>query len=283
MYEPFAGHAWTRKRRTRIFVIAHTVKQLAEEAVAICDEHGFPVWMGLALLFRGWSFAGCGQREEGLAILTKALSMYRATGAVIMTPLALILLAEAHAQLGQPVEGLNCLAEATQIIEATEERCNESELHGLRGDLLDATGHPFRGAELSSGARRSAPAKREIPGAARWGESRPSLARPRQTHRGTRPPRADLRLVHRRLGHAGPARRQNAARRAGVTRFRRYRAQLVGQYATMLLRGARSVDGVWRRRSFGLLQPIDGEPVHDQDRLRASRVAGSCPGRVKLR
>jgi hypothetical protein len=53
------------------------------------------------------------------------------------------LLAEAHAQLGQPVEGLNCLAEATQIIEATEERCNESELHGLRGDLLNATGHPF--------------------------------------------------------------------------------------------------------------------------------------------
>ena len=44
--------------------------------------------------------------------------------------------------LGQSVQGLNCLAEAAQIIETTEERCNEAELHRLRGDLLNATGDP---------------------------------------------------------------------------------------------------------------------------------------------
>jgi predicted ATPase len=54
----------------------------------------------------------------------------------------LILLAEAHAVLGQLVEGLNCLAEAAQIIETTEERYHEAELHRLRGDLLNATGDP---------------------------------------------------------------------------------------------------------------------------------------------
>ena len=42
--------------------------------------------------------------------------------------------------LGQPGEGLNCLAEAAQIIETTEERVNEAELHRVRGDLLNATG-----------------------------------------------------------------------------------------------------------------------------------------------
>ena len=52
----------------------------------------------------------------------------------------LMWLAEADAMLGQPVEGLNCLAEAAQIIEATEERVNEAELHRLRGDLLNAIG-----------------------------------------------------------------------------------------------------------------------------------------------
>ena len=56
------------------------------------------------------------------------------------TPWALMLLAESHAKLGSPVEGLNCLAEAAQIIEATEERVCEAELHRLRGDLLNATG-----------------------------------------------------------------------------------------------------------------------------------------------
>ena len=51
----------------------------------------------------------------------------------------LTMLAESHARLGQPVEGLNCLVEAAQIIEATDERRDEAELHRVRGDLLNAT------------------------------------------------------------------------------------------------------------------------------------------------
>jgi predicted ATPase len=57
-------------------------------------------------------------------------------------PAALMLLALAYARLGQPVDGLNCLAEAAQIIETTDERQREAELHRLRGDLLNATGDP---------------------------------------------------------------------------------------------------------------------------------------------
>jgi predicted ATPase len=37
-------------------------------------------------------------------------------------------------------ERLNCLIEVGQIIEATDERNDEAELHRLRGDLLNATG-----------------------------------------------------------------------------------------------------------------------------------------------
>jgi len=48
--------------------------------------------------------------------------------------------AEAYAKLGQPVEGLNCLAEAAQIIESTDERIAEADVYRLRGDLLNATG-----------------------------------------------------------------------------------------------------------------------------------------------
>jgi predicted ATPase len=42
--------------------------------------------------------------------------------------------------LGEPSEGLDYLAEAAQIIEITEERRDEAEVHRVRGDLLDATG-----------------------------------------------------------------------------------------------------------------------------------------------
>ena len=38
------------------------------------------------------------------------------------------------------MERVNCLAEAGEIIERTEERYNEVELHRLRGDLLNTTG-----------------------------------------------------------------------------------------------------------------------------------------------
>ena len=48
--------------------------------------------------------------------------------------------AEAYARIGQPAEGLNCLAEAAQIIESTDERIAEADVYRLRGDLLNATG-----------------------------------------------------------------------------------------------------------------------------------------------
>jgi len=84
--------------------------------------------------------AALGNASEGLAVLSKGLSIHRAAGAEVSTPQALMLLDEAYAQLEQPVERLNCLAEAGQIIERTQERYNETELHRLRGDLLNTTG-----------------------------------------------------------------------------------------------------------------------------------------------
>jgi len=48
-------------------------------------------------------------------------------------------LAGARHRLGQSINGLKCLAEAVQLIEATDERCEEAELHRVRGDLLNAT------------------------------------------------------------------------------------------------------------------------------------------------
>ena len=66
----------------------------------------------------------------------------RATGAVAGISGALMLLARAYARLGQPVDGLDCLAEAARIIETTDQGLPEGGLHLLRGDLLNATGDP---------------------------------------------------------------------------------------------------------------------------------------------
>ncbi len=124
------------------------VKRNAEELLMLSTEHGFPYYLGWATAFRGWSLAALGQAQEGLPLLMQGLVALRATGTVAHTPGLLIYLAEAYAMLGQPVEGLNCLAEAAQIIETTEERISVAELHRLRGDLLNAITDP-------SGAERS--------------------------------------------------------------------------------------------------------------------------------
>jgi predicted ATPase/predicted peroxiredoxin len=112
----------------------------AEEAVDLSNEHGFQFWLGWGFVYRGWSLTALGQAKEGCTLLTKGLSLCRATGAVTGIPWALILLTEAYAKLGRTVEGLNCLDEAAQLIETTHERYSEAELHRLRGDLLNATG-----------------------------------------------------------------------------------------------------------------------------------------------
>jgi predicted ATPase len=118
----------------------HEAQRHAEEALNLSNEHGFQFWLGWGFVYRGWSLTALGQAGEGCNLLTKGLSLCRATKAVTGTPPALMLLTEAYAKLGRTTEGLNCLDEAAQIIDTTDERYSEVELHRLRGDLLNATG-----------------------------------------------------------------------------------------------------------------------------------------------
>jgi class 3 adenylate cyclase/tetratricopeptide (TPR) repeat protein len=132
----FANFMWS------LTCSAAEVQRYAEELLALSTEHGLALYVGRATAFHGSSLTARGQAQEGLTLLTQGLAATRATGCVLWTPVVLMWLAEAYSVLGQPLPGLNCLAEATQIIETTEERVHEAELHRLRGDLLNATGDP---------------------------------------------------------------------------------------------------------------------------------------------
>jgi len=116
------------------------LQRCSGELMALSIEHGFPLFLGWATTFRGVSLPALGRAQEGLSQLKEGLSMVRATGNVTGTPGILISLAAVCASVGRPIEGLNCLAEAAQIIEATEERISEAELHRVRGELFNAMG-----------------------------------------------------------------------------------------------------------------------------------------------
>ena len=141
------GHAYTQAMVSSFACLVEwtarsprEVQQRADEVVALSNEHDFPTWLGWGMTYRGWSLTALRQEREGLTLLTKGLTVLRATGTIIMTPYWLMLLADAHAMLGEPLEGLNCLAEAAHILETAEERFEEAELYRLRGELLNAIG-----------------------------------------------------------------------------------------------------------------------------------------------
>jgi predicted ATPase len=53
-----------------------------------------------------------------------------------MLPSYLMMLADAYGMAGQPERGLDRLAEAAKLVETTQERWAEAEMHRLRGTLL---------------------------------------------------------------------------------------------------------------------------------------------------
>jgi predicted ATPase len=115
-------------------------ERYAAELAAISTEHGFPFYVAWANLLQGRSLAALGRSNEGFTLITNSFSMMRATGAVLGTPFALMMLAEVNDAAGHPSEALNCVAEAVQIIEANDERWLASEVLRLRGRLLKAGG-----------------------------------------------------------------------------------------------------------------------------------------------
>jgi class 3 adenylate cyclase len=109
----------------------------AEELLALTTEHKLPYWLGLAMAFRGLALATEGKAQEAYALLTQAVAQRHAIGTLQGLPGLLARLANVTAMLGRPVEAWNYLADAAQLVEATDERLYETYvLHQVPGDLL---------------------------------------------------------------------------------------------------------------------------------------------------
>ncbi|MGH8005786.1 MAG: ATP-binding protein [Candidatus Binatia bacterium] len=107
----------------------------AEAAIALCSQHGFPFFLALATMVRGWALAEQGQAQEGIVELRQGLAAWRATGAELTRPRFMALLAEAWGKVGQPEEGLNVLTEALAIVNTNGECDHEAEVYRLTGEL----------------------------------------------------------------------------------------------------------------------------------------------------
>src|SRR4029434_8922195 len=97
-------------------------QERAEAVISLAREQGFPYWMAIGFIMRGWARAQQGQVRDGIEQITQGLRAFRATGAEVWRPYWLMLLAEAHGTLGEPEAGLKVLTEALTLVDTTGER-----------------------------------------------------------------------------------------------------------------------------------------------------------------
>ena len=115
---------------------AEAMLRSANEALAISNEQGFALWLASGIAMRGWSLGMLGRAPEGIALLYDGIAKSQDTGCGIVVPFWLAVLAEVYGHVGEFEEGLKRLAEAEAMIETTQERWPEAEVHRLRGQLL---------------------------------------------------------------------------------------------------------------------------------------------------
>jgi class 3 adenylate cyclase/predicted ATPase len=108
----------------------------AEESVNLSTEHGFALWLGIGTILLGRTQVAQGKLQEGVEQMRQGLVAYRATGANVVVPRSLTLLAEGYGATGQVADALRVLAEAQVLVDGNGEHWCEAEVHRCRGELL---------------------------------------------------------------------------------------------------------------------------------------------------
>lgn len=112
------------------------VLERAEAALKISNEKGFTSWIIQETILRAWALTQQVPEEVAIASMRQALDKWRASGAELLRPYFLLLLAETYGIIGQTEVGLIALAEALSAAHNNGDRWVEAELYRLKGELL---------------------------------------------------------------------------------------------------------------------------------------------------
>jgi DNA-binding SARP family transcriptional activator/predicted ATPase len=108
----------------------------AAAALAQATQHNATYYQRWATILYAWIQARRRSGEDEIVRLRQALADFRAIDAGMRWPYYLSLLAQIHAQAGQPDEAIAVLDEAQATSATTQEHWWDAELHCLRGELL---------------------------------------------------------------------------------------------------------------------------------------------------
>jgi len=103
---------------------------------SVADEVGLgPLWNHLIQMTLGWCQAHTGQVEEGITAVREGLNEAMARGVTTWLPYFSILLAEVLALGGKAAEGVGLMKEAIARVNENEDRCHESVVYRVLGEL----------------------------------------------------------------------------------------------------------------------------------------------------
>ena len=115
---------------------AEVTHERAAAGIALAQQCGFPDWEMIGTIFRDWAAAAQSHGEAPVEQLQKVIAAWCATGAELLRPYFLGLLAEQYGKIGRSEKGLALLDEALAVVNTSAERFSEAELYRLRGELL---------------------------------------------------------------------------------------------------------------------------------------------------
>ncbi len=108
----------------------------ATALIALSKERRMSMWGAWAAVLGGWALGQRGNRPAAIEQIRNGLAHARASGQDFCRPYFLTMLAQTLAPCGQIEAGLEALAEALALIDSSEERWWEAEIHRLKGELL---------------------------------------------------------------------------------------------------------------------------------------------------
>jgi predicted ATPase len=127
----FAGCLFSAMRRD-----GESLERHAVQLVRLVQERNIEAWLGTAMRYQGEALVFQGKVEAGTAQAQKAITGMAFEGERIYFSGTFAILAEVQMNAGQLEEAQAILNEALAMIEGTDERFWEAELHRLQGEIF---------------------------------------------------------------------------------------------------------------------------------------------------
>jgi predicted ATPase len=112
------------------------MRERAEATLELAIELGNPFRRAMGEISLGWVDVTTGDLEAGIARMRRHGLELKAAGSEAMMDYWLAAIATALGRMGRLDQGFRTIEEGFLVIERTGARCNEAEIHRMKGELL---------------------------------------------------------------------------------------------------------------------------------------------------